>query len=636
MRERKDGIDWLGLALDAGVLFFLVAACFILKTGGDVFSVGPIRIRAHSLWRPLLLAALFGVVRMAFRRRSPLLGGLPGQLIAQLPGLETDLAGAPAKPGRPSTWGRLWPIGGILLAAAFMLRHQVWSLDSVPDLGDPLFSIWRLAWVAHQVVTDPVHLFDANIFFPAKLALTYSDSIVLPGLVAAPFLWAGVSPLHVYNLMFVSTFVLSGVTMFYLCRELTGHSPGAFVGALIFAFYPFRFEHYSHLELQMTIWFPLALLALKRTLVAGGPRSGLLLGLVLAGQAWSCMYFGLMLPLYVALSACVLFVGWRCPWARLKGLAIATLVFVAVGGPIALPYLGSHAERGDRGAGEVLYYSAQPRDYLEAHERSTVYGGRLHREDARAERQLFPGLGAVTLSLAGLWPPLSIPRLACLAGLGVAFDASLGLNSYTFPLLYDTFPPFKGLRVPARFSMLVGFSLALLSAYGARRLVSVTARPFVRAAITIALVAGVLTDLAPRLQLEKVWPEPPPIYTSIGPDAVLAEFPFPAPEESWRNMPYMYFSVWHWSRLINGYSGSSPRRHDPVAKLVSTFPDPAGVEALRSLGPTHVTVNCALFEPGDCQGLLDYLDRDAAMTPVARARWQGETVALYRVLPRQP
>ena len=212
--------------------------------------------------------------------------------------LETDLRPAAAEPSRRSRWQTLWPIGGILLAAAVMLRRQLWDLGSVPDLGDPLFSIWRLAWVAHQVVTDPLHLFDANIFFPATLALTYSDSIVLPGLAAAPFLWAGVSPVHVYNLMFVSTFVLSGVAMFFLCRELTGHSLGAFVGALVFAFYPFRFEHYSHLELQMTFWFPLALLALKRALVAGRLRSGVLLGLVLAGQAWSCMYFGLMLPLY--------------------------------------------------------------------------------------------------------------------------------------------------------------------------------------------------------------------------------------------------------------------------------------------------------------------------------------------------
>ena len=30
------------------------------------------------------------------------------------------------------------------------------------------FSMWRLAWIAHALATDPRHLFDANIFHPAK------------------------------------------------------------------------------------------------------------------------------------------------------------------------------------------------------------------------------------------------------------------------------------------------------------------------------------------------------------------------------------------------------------------------------------------------------------------------------------
>lgn len=631
MRQRTGGIDWLALTLDAAVLALLLAAYLIFQTGGGIFSLGPVRVRAHSLWRPLLVAALIGVVRIVFRRCSSPFGGLLARVIALYRPLESDLRRPAETPVRRSMWQRLWPLGGILLAAAVLLRHQLLNLDSVPDLGDPVFSMWRLSWIAHQIVTDPLHLFDANIFFPAELALTYSDSIILPGLVAAPFLWAGVPPLYVYNVMFVSTFVLSGVAMFYLCRELTGHSLGAYVGALIFAFYPFRFEHYSHLELQITFWFPLALLALKRVLATGRLRSGVVLGLVLAGQAWSCMYFGLMLPLYVGVAACVLFVGWGRRWARLKGLAVAVPVFVALGGPVALPYLGSRAERGDRDVAEALHYSAAPGDYLEAHQRSVVYGRLLFHDNYKPERQLFPGLGAVTLAAAALWPPLSVPRVAGLVGLGAAFDASLGFRGYSFPFLYDMLPPFRGLRALARFSIFVGFSLALLAAYGARRLITASARPQARAVIGAALVAVVLVDLSPRLELEPVWPTMPPVYSSVGPDDVLVEFPVPTPDESWRNLPYMYFSTSHWARLVNGYSGSSPRETDRVAELLSTFPAPRAVTTLRALRPTHVTVNCALFARGDCQTVLDHLDRDPGMTPVARARWQGATVALYRV-----
>ena len=62
---------------------------------------------------------------------------------------------------------------GLGVALILLLYQQVRHLDSVPDIGDPLFSIWRLGWVAHQLVTDPRHLFDANIFYPNKPTLAF-------------------------------------------------------------------------------------------------------------------------------------------------------------------------------------------------------------------------------------------------------------------------------------------------------------------------------------------------------------------------------------------------------------------------------------------------------------------------------
>ena len=32
-----------------------------------------------------------------------------------------------------------------------------------------------MAWVAHQAVHDPLHLFDGNIFFPYKYTLAFSE-----------------------------------------------------------------------------------------------------------------------------------------------------------------------------------------------------------------------------------------------------------------------------------------------------------------------------------------------------------------------------------------------------------------------------------------------------------------------------
>ncbi len=137
-------------------------------------------------------------------------------------------------------------------------------LYAVPDLGDPLFSIWRIGWVFRQLGGDPRPLFDGNIFHPERFTLAFSDAMLLPSLTTAPLLWAGVHPVVAYNLVFVSSFLLSGLAAYLVVRRLTGSAPAAFVSALLFGFYPYRFEHYSHFELQMTYWMPLALLALHR------------------------------------------------------------------------------------------------------------------------------------------------------------------------------------------------------------------------------------------------------------------------------------------------------------------------------------------------------------------------------------
>ena len=131
---------------------------------------------------------------------------------------------------------------------------------SIGQHGDSYFSVWRLAWVAHQLRADPWHLFDGNIFHPNRDTLAYSDAMLLPAIVVAPFNWMGISPLVVYNLTLFAAFVASAVAAFLLVRELTGSTPAALVGGVIFAFSAHRLEHFDHLELQFAFWIPLAVL----------------------------------------------------------------------------------------------------------------------------------------------------------------------------------------------------------------------------------------------------------------------------------------------------------------------------------------------------------------------------------------
>ena len=113
------------------------------------------------------------------------------------------------------------------------------------------------------------------------------------------------------------SFAASGVAMYALVRRLTGDRWASFVAGVAFAFYPFRFEHYSHLELQVTFWMPLALLMLHRTMESRRTRDAVVTGLLVALQALSSLYYGLFLLVVMAVVWAVVTFGRR-------GAAVAT------------------------------------------------------------------------------------------------------------------------------------------------------------------------------------------------------------------------------------------------------------------------------------------------------------------------
>jgi hypothetical protein len=502
-------------------------------------------------------------------------------------------------------------------------------MNGVPDMGDPLFSIWRISWVNHQIWRHPASLFDTNIFYPERLTLAYSDPVIVPALLAAPLFWIGVPRVIAYNLLFLSAFVFSGVTMYYLVRALTGRREAAAVAGAIFALYAFRFEHYSHLELQMTMWMPLALWAVHRAMAGGRLRDGLAAGVAFALQMLSSLYFGMYFAVYLLVVGAALWIGRRYPVRPLAVLGAGAALAGAIIAPVASQYLANRSVMGDRDVNTVGYYSAVGPDYLKAHFRSEVYERWSH--NGNPERQLFPRIAPVALALVGAWPPLSTVRIGYTAALAVAFDGSLGMNGTVFPWLRAHVPGFAGLRVPARFSMLVGLSLAILSGFGVARLVAANRAPAL--AVTAAILAVTLAEAVPSLTFERVWPAPPGIYAAIGndPDAVLAEFPMPSNNDlSWTDTRYLYFSTFHWHKMVNGNSGFSPPSYDELLKREKDFPSPASVDYLRERGVDYIALHGAFTNPTRYRHTAELLEARGDLELVAVAPWEGSESRLYR------
>ena len=85
----------------------------------------------------------------------------------------------------------------LALFCALATLHT-WPLATDPlhlsrlDNDDTAFNTWVVAWVAHQLPRDPLHLFDAPIFFPEHDTLAYSEHMIVQAVMGAPLQWAGV------------------------------------------------------------------------------------------------------------------------------------------------------------------------------------------------------------------------------------------------------------------------------------------------------------------------------------------------------------------------------------------------------------------------------------------------------------
>ena len=316
-----------------------------------------------------------------------------------------------------------------------------------------------------------MHLFDANIFYPERHTLAFSDAMLVPSLMVAPLVWLGVHQLLVYNLLLLSGFALSGAAMFLLVRSLTRHTGAALVAGFVFAFLPYRFMHYAHLELQMAQWMPLCLWAFHRT-VRGRPAPRRPAhGLFLALQTLSSFYYGIFFATYLIPVGPALVTG--APpgrfWPVIRALAGGAVLAVVLVAPITRPYFPARPSVSNGAHSEVDFYSATPRDYLVAHQRNTLFGP-FSNGRASQERELFEGVVVPVLALAALWPPLSAARMGYSVGLALAFELSLGTNGMVYPWLREHVLPFRGLRVPARMAILVGLSLAVLVGYAVARI----------------------------------------------------------------------------------------------------------------------------------------------------------------------
>jgi hypothetical protein len=472
---------------------------------------------------------------------------------------------------------------------------------------DPYFSAWRLAWIAHALRTDAHRLFDANIFYPSAATLAYSDATLLEGALAAPLLWAGLSPVLVYNVMLLAGFAGSGLAMFVLARHLTGRIVPALVAAAVFTMAPYRIEHVMHLELQWAMWMPLTFWALHRAVEARSWRFAVLSGVFIWFQVLSSVYYGVFLAMATAVFApLLLLLSGRVALGALPRLAAGAALAAALTIPYARPYIQNASELGERPREEVMTYSATPINYLAAVSENRVWGWTGNRW-GKDERRLFPGLVAIVLAgCAFLRRPRRLAWLYFALAL-VTIDLSLGLNGFVYSALYDRVQTLHGLRAPARFAIVALCFIAALAAMGVRALqdrLRAHEVPPLAASLVVLLLAIVEYMNAPLGLTPVAAPDRTAydVYRAIrsqGPGVVI-ELPLPTlltlPGE---DATYAFWSASHWNPLVNGYSGYYPNVYAETVVRMATFPDEESMARLKRLRVRYIVVHRRFFARED-------------------------------------
>jgi hypothetical protein len=470
------------------------------------------------------------------------------------------------------------------------------------DNADTALNAWILAWDAHQLPRDPLHLFDANIFYPEPRTLAFSEHMIVQGVLGLPLFALGWSAVTVYNVLVLAGFALSGLAMAIVAERWTGSRRAGLVAGIAYAFNAHTLVRFGHMQALHVQFLPFALDALHDLLDRPDWAAAARLAACCALQSLTSNYLLVMTALAMLVSAAAAPAAWIGSDGRRRLLmtAAAAVACGAVLVPFLLPYYHANATQGlVRSFDEVAFYSGQWRDYL-------ATGGRLHyaawsHRFFEGATPLFPGftvlaLAAVALAIPGTWRAHRTRAMIALAVVAVVFSFGAHVPGYRW--LYDHVPVLQGIRGVVRLGWLWLLALAVLAAAGLAQL----ERQWPRRATVLAIVAAALVTVeAARTPMAFTrFDGVPPIYAHVAalPEAVLAEFPFPDPAVIQDNGPYVIASTLHFHPLLNGYSGFTPASYKLHAAIARRFPSAEALREFGLLGATHIVVHGARLGPG--------------------------------------
>ena len=480
-----------------------------------------------------------------------------------------------------------WICSTLLFATVTFLLTYPMGLhlrNAVLDEADPLLNAWILGWEAYIIPRNPSALYDANDFYPYSNTLAYSETLLGQAPVALPIIWLTHNPILAMNILWITSFILSGLGMYALVYHFT-HSIGAsIIAGLGFAFNPFRFAHLFHLQLLSAQWIPFILIFLDRLLERHRWSGWIGLTFFFNLQLLSCYYYALFTAVAtgVLLFGYLLFERQRFNRRLVLYLLLFAAVTAAIQIPLSTPYFVVAKSMGfERTLDDAIRGGADLTDFITAPPANLIYGhlSARFRHEGWWEHVTFPGVVIFTMALIGVlgsarkntFRRKEIALYLLLTG--TAFILSLGpalrlggetiLSPLPYRLLFDYVPGSRAIRQPARFHIITMAGMSVLAGFGAAWVEEKVGK-FQRRFIMSGVLGGLMVLENLSIPLSPIHiplkDQIPPVYkwlSARSDSGPVLELPI-LMDVGATEAPRLYYSVFHRKRLVNGYGGFIP------------------------------------------------------------------------------
>lgn len=492
--------------------------------------------------------------------------------------------------------------------------------------GDPCFTLWTLGWdFRHFAQFDFSTYWDGNIFYPSKGATRYSDPLLGVALTAYPIYLVTHELIMTVNIFFLLTSVLSAFFTFLLVYYLTKDYYAALVSGLIFSFNPFRFAQFGHIQILAMMWIPLLFLLLylilDRRKIIYWPFFLLLFLL----NALTSGYHGIFFSVFLGV-----FVVWLSVSRQVNGNFIAGLALCLVVSFIVLfPLYSSITMTKSESQWSIDFVRSQSpglRSFIEVDSHNICYGEILRASGTLPfNKALFPGFIPVLFMFLCIWCRYGIRDFktrdftfylimisgAVVLSLGPSMEIFGNTVTMPYSFFYDHVPGFKSLRYSNRMmecallgmAVLAGFVLAHFNLKQSDRI-----RNTCVVLLSICVVAeGLSIPLrGAYLPNEKSMP---PVYRwlNTAPDGPVIEYPMSPDGQNSLSAEYMYYSTFHWKKLVNGASNRTPPEYRSLKSELQLFPRKQALDRLAGTGVRYIIVHTSRYDEASGIEMLNYL-----------------------------